>query len=886
MSKKRTSRFREEKISLPGPVEASLLLALGSTLAAVPAFAEDSQTPNPPPPELSAADKDSTTSVSKGQTLNGIPMQEITVTARHRNESIQDVPLSVSVLGGEEANTQKVEAFTEFAQHIPNLNPNTANPRTSSVSIRGIGGIQGGSDGSESGVGLIVDDVFFTHIGFAWQDYVDLESVEVARGPQGTLLGKNTTVGALKINTQKPSFTPSATFETSYGSFNTVSERANVTGPIIPDKIAFRATYYGTWGDGTDVNNGTTFFVNPKIPNAPKRGYEDQAHYQNADRWGVRAQLLFTPTDTISDRVIFDRLGSEEYNNYSRRVPDTYLRNQDGTVPTSFNQLVKRTFGIDVSQAFAPNQPDQGSIATKTLGFSNNFNWDLGGTELTSVSAYRQFLFNPHNSTGIAGISYSSGCACVDVSQASEELRWASTGKRVVDWTTGIYFLRENVHSPFITTYGSDAAQIQFGKNANPLILNGLTTTADGSASTTSAAIFAQPTWHIDDQLSLTLGLRETYERRRGSNLTSFSTGTPPSALTGPGVPNSALSAADLTSRIGFLENRSLGFDSQGNGAYTSGAASRNSLSYIVNPSYKLNENANFYFLYGVGEKSGAVNINATPITTQVAGSKDPVTGAPVVRVLGTFPTITKPEKAHDYEVGVKTEWFGKTLSLNGDLFLEDIDNYQSSVRQAFIDTITGVQNYVTFYSNVGGVQTSGYEIDGRWRPLEGLSIDFGAGYTKAVFTDYKNAAAPPDLANNKVKVNTVDLTNTALPNVPVHNLNIGVSYEHPVAQAFGKDVNGFIYANENWRDTTDVSALGFANDPLRVRQSPYSIVNVGFGIRSEDDRYSLTFWGKNIFDRSYITSASINSIGSGDYSTVGLGIPAAFGVTLRVKFF
>jgi iron complex outermembrane receptor protein len=185
-------------------------------------------------------------------------VEEVKVTARLREEKAQDVPLPVSVVGAKAAEREHLERLTDFAQKVPNFVPYINNPRTSAMTIRGISGISGGADGSESSVGLIVDNVFYTHVGFQWADFVDLQSLEVARGPQGTLLGKNTTVGAVVIHTQLPSFTPSATTETSFGNRARITEKLNVTGPIIPDVLAYRATFFLDKSDGVLHDEGSS----------------------------------------------------------------------------------------------------------------------------------------------------------------------------------------------------------------------------------------------------------------------------------------------------------------------------------------------------------------------------------------------------------------------------------------------------------------------------------------------------------------------------------------------------------------------------------------------------------------------------------------------------
>ena len=263
-------------------------------------------------------------------------VDDVTVTARKREEKAQDVPLPISVVGGQTAQTQQLNRLPDFGQKVPNFVPAITNPRTSAMSIRGISGISGGADGSESAVGLIVDNVFYTHVGFQWSEFVDLQSLEVARGPQGTLLGKNTTVGAVVIRTQLPTFARSATLETTYGNYNHFIEKLNVTGPIIDDKLAGRVTLYLDKGDGWIQNQST--------------GQE----LLNNNRWGARGQLLFTG-DNLTDRLIFDRLRSDEYNNYG---PSPSL-----SIPFWANGAPARLFSQNLAKSSRDATADSGSLS-------------------------------------------------------------------------------------------------------------------------------------------------------------------------------------------------------------------------------------------------------------------------------------------------------------------------------------------------------------------------------------------------------------------------------------------------------------------------------------------------------------------------------------------
>ena len=182
-----------------------------------------------------------------------VSVEEVVVTVRRRTEKLQDVPITVSAIGGQTLAEERLDRVADYAAKIANFNALQQNTRVSTLTIRGVGG-NANSDGSEAGVGLIVDNVFFTHPGFSWLDFVDLESVELARGPQGTLLGKNTTIGALVVTTKRPSFTPEGQVSATIANHERYQVRANVSGPLIGDQLAGRLTFYRDVGGGFITN--------------------------------------------------------------------------------------------------------------------------------------------------------------------------------------------------------------------------------------------------------------------------------------------------------------------------------------------------------------------------------------------------------------------------------------------------------------------------------------------------------------------------------------------------------------------------------------------------------------------------------------------------------
>ena len=777
-------------------------------------------------------------------------VEDVKVTSRLREEKAQDVPLPVSVVGAKTAVREQLDRLQDFGQKVPNFVPSINNPRTSAMSIRGISGISGGADGSESAVGLIVDNVFYTHVGFQWADFVDLQSFEVARGPQGTLLGKNTTVGAVVIHTQLPSFARSATFETSFGNYNRVIEKLNVTGPIIEDKLAARVTFFLDKGNGWIYDQVTGAGINDN------------------NRWGVRGQLLFVG-DNFTDRLIFDRLRSDEYNNYNGASGDSFPLWANGASARQYSQNLANRLHRSVL-TFDPYKPyltRLGHLDQRTHGLSNELNYQFGENTFTSIAAWREFRLHPRNSMGNQETDISSNAYDVTVDQYSLESRLASPKDQTIEWQIGNYVLRESVWSLNHVDYGSQAAQWYLNNYAaDPSLLNGVQEHNDGKARTFSIAEFGQATWHITDQWALTGGLRDTYEVREGSDFGW---------------------ASGVTSIAGYKALQTAGgvtfFD-------TGGVTARNnSISGLINPSYKYNENILLYGSVARGEKSGAVNTQALPILDSNGNFK------------AFQPLITKPEVSWDYEAGVKTTWLDGRLFLNANIYWNDIYNFQSVLVNTDYLDVTGVPLRKNYLGNIGHVRLNGVEFDGRWSPIERLWITFSGAATQARYIDYQKAATPTEWAwpasagggaPAYVNLSGQRITGGVSGNngVSPYSLNIGFNYEHPLGNyfkdfgpAFNQPVSLFTYGNLAWKYKIQLS------NPLSIYplfQPSYAIVNAGVGLKTDDERYSFNLWVKNLFDERYVTARTIGSPTAASTVSFGEASPRTFGGTLRVKLF
>ena len=236
------------------------------------------------------------------QILSDQPVGEVVVTARRREERAQDVPIALSVVSGDTIQRTGNINLVQIADLTPTLVIRNNNARNTFANIRGLGSNSDQNDGLEIGVGFYIDDVYYGRIGSSQFDLVDLDRVEVLRGPQGTLFGKNTTAGAINITTRAPSFTLWATGEASIGARDYHQVRGSVTGPILNDVAAFRLTVSDTHQDGLLTN----LFNGRKV--------------NDYDNLSVRGQLLINPAETVSIRLIGDYSKQSSYSRASSVV--------------------------------------------------------------------------------------------------------------------------------------------------------------------------------------------------------------------------------------------------------------------------------------------------------------------------------------------------------------------------------------------------------------------------------------------------------------------------------------------------------------------------------------------------------------------------------------
>jgi len=548
---------------------------------------------------------------------------EVVITARHRSEDVEKAPVAVSVLGGDFLAKTDTINIQEVALLEPTIQFSFFNARNANINIRGLGNNIGlASDGLEPGVGFYVDQVYYDRPATATFDLPDLSQIEVLRGPQGTLFGKNSTAGAINISTSRPTFTPEATGEVTGGNYGDFQAKASVSGPIIDNVLAARLSV------STDTHQGY-------LTNTNARGDVNDARSLT-----FRGQLLYTPNSNFKLRLIAD------YGKQDSNCCDLALA---GVVspPNGKNfYTLSEAFGYKPAVDPFDRQADTNSpihANQETGGISAEADWTVPGVILTSVSSWRFWNWWPANDSDYTPLSVLTLSQNGDYQkQYSQEFRIASTGSRRVDFVGGLYLFHEEIDAVGATQYGNAASAFLLGSTVPSAAANGYTLNFTGKYNTTSYAAFGQSVWHITSKWNLTTGLRYTYDDKHGTFDQIASGGASLAAY--PAAVQSALLAARAA---------------LGTSDYFQVATKQGDLSGQADLSYQVTSSVLTYVNYARGYKSGGLNL------VQLPAGVDPVVA---------------PESVDSVEAGVKTRLWDRRVTLNADLFWERDRNYQANI--------------------------------------------------------------------------------------------------------------------------------------------------------------------------------------------------------------
>jgi iron complex outermembrane receptor protein len=692
---------------------------------------------------------------------------ELIVTARRREESAQAVPIALQVTTGEKLDKAGVNNITQLTQLVPTLQVLSPNGRNTALTIRGLGASYGlANDGLEQGVGIYIDGVYNSRPGSALSDFIDVERVEVLRGPQGTLFGKNTTAGALNITTRNASTDVyEAQVEGSYGSYNFRQFKGSVSGPIIKDVLAFRLSAVGTYRDG-DIYN-------------PVQKLDQNARESET----FRGQLLWQANPDLLLRLNVD---------YTTQQPECCTQLYWKVAPT-LKPLNQQYAALAAGRGYAPPstnihdrladvdsaiQADQ-----RLLGYALTADYDIGWGTLTVIGAHREWDWEPRNDRDYTALDVTRQSANPSIQkQDSLEIRLASNGSNRVDWTAGLYYFDQNITTTGVTQYGADASYWLLPGTGSPdALLDGYTVFNNSTIDTTSYAAFGQLTWNITDKLRITPGIRYTQEEKQGEYVATVSGG---------------LVTANTT-----LINRRLGIARPQ--AYEA-STDDGSWSGQIAVSYDITDKIHLYGTYSQGFKSGGINMSGIPNTAS---------GAPSL-----VNAVVEPEEVTTYEIGLKTQLFDDLLVFNVAVFATDVSNFQANV----VDTGPGALR--GYLANVEKVTLNGLELDFTTRRIGGFSFYGNLAYTDAQYDSFANGPCPIERIGTATAA--CDLSGKELPGVSKWAGSFGGEYRQDVS--VGR-LNGEGYAGLDASFRSDYYADAAVSEYARLPAYELVNLRVGF---------------------------------------------------------
>lgn len=832
------------------------------------------------------------------------PENVIIVTAQGRQQVLADVPVAISAVNSETLINSGANDIRQLNQVAPSLLvSSTGSEANGSARIRGIGTV-GDNPGLESSVPVFIDGVYRSRSGIGLNELGEIDRVEVQRGPQGTLGGRNSSAGLISIFSKKPEFDFGGTAEATYGNYNFFRLGGSITGPIA-ENVAARLDGIYVKRDGfyTDTANNTD--VNDR------------------DRFFLRGQVLFEPTDALSIRLIADYTYRDEkccaatyvdasitpsignLNNPSTPLSPLQQNGNNiinvlrdlGQNVAAFNQGFSRNVSVTPGRSFAG--------VTKDYGFSGQIDYDFGGATLTSITAYREYRSGQASDTdyGTVDILYraESDEAYRQFHTFTQELRLqgeAFDGK--LDWLVGGFFANEkltvrdnlrfgNQYGRFATCRiisggglaglysptsplcvapgvgpatlaaatggGQTGADIVAGFTALDGLNNRGSTIDQYKQDGTNWALFTHNIFDITDRLSFTFGVRYTndqkdFSARFGNDNTA--------CTTVQGLLVDDLASTNATARA--LAGALIGLSCQGNstaelnGVAISDDRSEDEWTGTGILSWKATDDLLAYVSYARGYKAGGFNLDRSALKSPILPFGGQAGAQALVRNLQF-----DPELVDSYEFGLK--YATRPFSLSLAAFRSDFSNFQLNTFNGTVflvqnvngcsgdlvggpssDTDTSAATGSCAAADVSyGVRTQGVEIETQINATDNLNIAGGVTYARTRYVDdlVGNASgAPLDPALRK-------LPGDNLSNAPEWVATGSITWTPEIGSS---GLTGLFYVDGRYTEGFNTGSDLF---PQKEQES-FALFNARIGIRGPDLKWSLEFWGQNIFNKDY----------------------------------
>jgi outer membrane receptor protein involved in Fe transport len=815
---------------------------------------------------------------------------DIVVTAQKRVQSLQDVPVVVTAVSKQLLQDAGVKDIKDLTVVTPGLMvTSTSSEASTTARIRGVGTV-GDNLGLESSVGVVIDGVYRPRNSVGFGDLGELQRIEVLKGPQGTLFGKNTSAGVINILTQRPSFRFGAEAEATVSNFNGYGGSASVTGPLIEDKVAARLYVADRQRDG---------FYKIKTGSGPRTRSDDQ----NQDYYTIRGQVLVTPNNAFDVNFIGD---------YTKRTENCCAAVQiyEGATAAILRALDPASLGpthggVAPGAASAVSPYDRVAYSNRDTtqniedkGLSAEANWKtgwLGNATLTSITAYREWIRTGQTDPDYSSVDilyYDTNHQNSRFKQFSQELRLAGHSGQL-DWLVGGFYANEELIQNTALRYGSafeTYASLLFSGGTNPTLLGTLLGRAPGTTFVTgqgqqdhydqnedSLALFTNNTFHITDKLELTGGLRYTHEHKTLDTL-YFNTDGGLGCLTLQGRKAALGATATAISPLvcGTFQNSN--FNNQPDHQ----SLTEEKVTGTVKLAYRWNKEVLTYASYARGYKAGGFNLdrlacgfNGTAgcgtTTAQNSSSTFTTTGNPLQPVLDTS---FKPEFVDSYELGIKNTLFDRTLLLNATAFYQKYSGFQLNAFNGLVFTVVSVPEVIS----------QGVDADFVWAPAKGLTFVGGVTYADTRYSNKDTSALGPKCtsiaygspASAAVPAGCSLLPGNRLSLAPLVSASLSITYERPITDNLVAHFNVASKFTSSYNTGSDLN-------PVKM-QNEFALFNGRVGISPRDGRWSFELWGQNLLNQRYYQVAFDATAQSGTFDAF-LGQPRTYGATLRIRY-
>lgn len=759
---------------------------------------------------------------------SGNQLEDIVVTAQKRSQNVQDTPISVTAVSGDTLTSQGITSVAELNRVDPALQIGQATG-TVTTFIRGIGNPVT-TAGNEASVPVYIDDVYFIRAAAPFFDLASIDRVEVLKGPQGTLFGRNASGGVISVYTKDPSQDAELEARVGYGNYQTMDAKLYANLPLTDTLAAnFSASYH---------NQDQGWGRNKKLANQldTSEGYlpggED---YWKGRSISLRGKLLWEPTTSTSVKLIgYYQSSWSQIGIYSRPFPGTVggspdpAHNNGAALPPyapSPSQVLPELGFYDVS--LAEKQYDD----SKGWGVSGRVDQELGFADFVSITAYRSNNELYHSSGNYSDYDWLVYDLNIVDKQFSQEFQLKSAAGSNINWIAGAYYL--NADGGFDPTVIAGPGQSLNG-------IQGVYIT--GKQKVKSYAGFGQVTIPLGEMTNITGGLRYTVDKVRGMGTTDV--------VFLPGV----FGPDPFTLRVQQFDAQNDYGNPNGitivDGVNPDASKTFKKWTYKGSFDHKFTEDVMAYASYSRGYKSGT--FNTLPLDTKALN----------------------PEVVDAYEIGLKTELFGNTIRLNGALFWNDISNPQ----------IQAQRNGLVFLANAGSARTKGAEVDMTAALATGLTLRVAASYLDAKFRDFGDVDGDggldcasyvysPTAPGNLDQIN-VDCSGNRMPYASKWKVSGGLTYEKQVDGTgnFNFDVTG------NWSSKFNWDADNLIKEPSRF------LLDSAIAFTPESlDHVTLRFWAKNITGKKY--NINYYAQASGSAFAGAPGAPRTYGGELVFKF-